>query len=66
MVEYMNEKNTCKYKIYIHDALGRLGSSEDTRTQVYVCDLKETHHYDRIIRNTSWDSSRHLNTLSRY
>ena len=34
----------------IHDTLSRLGSSENTFTQVYVYDLKETHHYDIIIR----------------
>ena len=35
-----------------------LGSLEDTFTQVYVYDLKETHHYDH--HNTFWDRSRHL------
>ena len=36
--------------------LGRLGSLEDTFTQVYVYDLKETHHYDH--HNTFWDRAR--------
>ena len=38
--------------------LGRLGSLEDTFTQVYVYDLKEIHRYDH--RNTFWDIARHL------
>ena len=37
----------------IHDTLSRLGSSENTFTQVYVYDLKKTHHYDH--HNTFWD-----------
>ena len=32
----------------IHDTLSRLGSLENTFTQVYVYDLKETHHYDLL------------------
>ena len=47
----------------IHDTLGRLGSLEDTFTQVYVYDLTEIHHYDH--HNTFWDRSRYLNNNSR-
>ena len=54
-------KYTLKWKI--HDTLGRLGSLEDTFTQVYVYDLKENHHYDH--HNKFWDRSRHLNNNSR-
>ena len=46
----------------IHDTLGRLRSSEDTFTQVYVYDLKEIHHYGH--HNMFWDRSRHLNNNS--
>ena len=37
----------------IHDTLSRLGSLENTFTQVYVYDLEEIHHYDH--HNTFWD-----------
>ena len=49
-----------KWKIY--DTLGRLGSSEDTFTQVYVYDLKEIHHYDN--HNTFLDRTRQQKTES--
>ena len=60
------QKNLNLYilKWEIHDTLGRLGSSEDTFTQVYVYDLTKIHHYDH--HNMFWDRSRHLNTISRY
>ena len=48
----------------IHDTLGRLGSSEDTFTQVYVYDLTKIHHYDH--HNMFWDRSRHRNTIGCY
>ena len=49
----------------IPDTLSRLGSSEDTFTQVYVYDLKEIHHYDN--RNTSWiDKRQQRNRISHY
>ena len=41
-----NDDYECSLKWKIHDTLSRLGSSEDTFTQVYVYDLKEIHHYD--------------------
>ena len=52
----------CTLKWKIHDTLGRLGSSEDTFTQVYVYDLKEIHHYDH--HNTFWDRSRHIQYIN--
>ena len=58
----MNYEYALKWKI--HDTLRRLGSLEDTFTQVYVYDLKENHHYDH--HNTFWDRSSHLNNNSRY
>jgi hypothetical protein len=47
----------------IHDTLSRLGSLENTFTQVYVYDLKEIHHYDH--HNTFWDRPGHLKNNSR-
>ena len=54
-VEENDDTRKCKYalKWKIHDTLGRLGSSEDTFTQVYVYDLTKNHHYDH--HNTFWD-----------
>ena len=40
----------------IHDTLSRIGSLENTFTQVYVYDLEETHHYDH--HNTFWDRAK--------
>ena len=51
--QYINF-NYLKWKI--HDTLSRLGSLENTFTQVYVYDLKKTHHYDH--HNTFWDRAR--------
>ena len=53
----------CSLKWKIHDTLSRLGSSEDTFTQVYVYDLKEI-HYD--CHNRFWDRPRQIKTSSRY
>ena len=49
----LNDENEYALKWKIHDTLSRLGSLEDTFTQVYVYDLKEIHHYDH--HNTFWD-----------
>jgi hypothetical protein len=64
-IEESDDANKYEYalKWKIHDTLSRLGSLEDTFTQVYVYDLKEIHHYDH--RNTFWDRSRYLNNTSR-
>ena len=51
-----NDDYECSLKWKIHDTLSRLGSSEDTFTQVYVYDLKEIHHYDN--HNTFLDRTR--------
>ena len=54
----LNDDYEYALKWKIHDTLSRLGSSENTFTQVYVYDLKKTHHYDH--HNTFWDSAGHL------
>ena len=55
----------CSLKWKIYDTLSRLGSSEDTFTQVYVYDLKEIHHYDN--HNTCLDRTRQQkNRISHY
>ena len=46
----------------IHNTLGRLGSSEDTFTQVYVYNLKEIHRYDH--HDTFLDRPRHLQHIN--
>ena len=43
----LNGDYKCALKWKIHDTSGRLGSSEDTFTQVYVYDLTGIHKYDR-------------------
>ena len=48
----LNDEYEYALKWKIHDTLSRLGSLENTFTQVYVYDLKETHH------NTFWDRAR--------
>ena len=60
----LNDDYEYALKWKIHGTLGRLGSSEDTFTQVYVYDLKEIHRYDH--HNKFWDRSRHLNNNSRF
>ena len=52
----LNDEYEYALKWKIHDTLSRLGSLENTFTQVYVYDLKETHHYDH--HNTFWDRAR--------
>ena len=52
--KYVEESDDAKKYEYalkwkIHDTLSRLGSSENTFTQVYVYDLKEIHHFMIII-----------------
>ena len=42
----------CTLKWKIHDTLGRLGSSEDTFTQVYVYDLKEASKHNKPLPQT--------------
>ena len=60
-----NDDYECSLKWKIHDTLSRLGSSEDTFTQVYVYALKEIHHYDN--RNTFWiDKRQQKNRISHY
>ena len=55
---FVGLNDDCEYalKRKIHDTFRRLGSSEDTFTQVYVYDLKEIHHYDN--HNTFLDRTR--------
>ena len=52
----LNGDYECALKWKIHDTLSRLGSLENTFTQVYVYDLKKAHHYDH--HNTFWDRAR--------
>ena len=59
-IKYVEEEESYDARKYeyalkwkIHDTLSRLGSLENTSTQVYVYDLKKTHHYDH--HNTFWD-----------
>ena len=42
----LNDEYEYALKWKIHDTLSRLGSLEDTFTQVYVYGLKEIYHYD--------------------
>ena len=61
----MNGDYEYALKWKIHDTSSRLGSSEDTFTQVYVYDLKEIHHYNN--RNTFWiDKRQQKNRISHY
>ena len=61
----LNGDYECALKWKIHDTSGRLGSSEDTFTHVYVYELKEIHHYDN--HNTFWiDKRQQKNRISHY
>ena len=58
----LNDEYEYALKWKIHDTLSRLGSLENTFTQVYVYDLKKIHHYD--YHNTFWDRHGHLKNNS--